>query len=266
MLGLIVAAGMEAEVRVQLDPTDALRGQGHWEGDIDPGAGARGEKWFSDYTSLVLHYVDIAEQGHAAYFCPLVEVDTVEQYARQITALYEAIDARFSGKLVGSEATNNILNGWVKSGVTYGNFWGYDDIVIGMNFWPGRLEASADQRLTHVTASVHGFWAPAVDHYQMAFADHDLIFAEVGCRSLDGVLSFIDESEWPPVARATRDDQEVADFWGATMLSATSLDLDGMCIWAFEICWPDWYEGSANLSENQAAQAVIRAFLAPWQP
>jgi hypothetical protein len=263
MLGLIAAAGMQAEVRVQLDPTDALRAQGHWEGDIDPGAGARGEKWFSDYTSLVLHYVGIAEQGLAAYFCPLVEVDTVEQYTRQVTELYEAIDAGFSGKVVGSEATNNILNGWVKSGVTYGDFWAYDDIAIGMNFWPGRLEASADQRLSHVTASVRGFWEPAVDHYNSAFADHDLIFAEVGCKNLDGVLSFSDVSEWPSIARATRDDQEVADFWGATMLSAVSLGLDGVCIWAFEICWPDWYGGSANLYQNKAAQAVIRAFLAP---
>jgi hypothetical protein len=187
----------------------------------------------------------------------------VEQYTRQVTELYEAIDAGFSGKVVGSEATNNILNGWVKSGVTYGDFWAYDDIAIGMNFWPGRLEASADQRLSHVTASVRGFWEPAVDHYNSAFADHDLIFAEVGCKNLDGVLSFSDVSEWPSIARATRDDQEVADFWGATMLSAVSLGLDGVCIWAFEICWPDWYGGSANLYQNKAAQAVIRAFLAP---
>jgi hypothetical protein len=262
MLRLAEAEGLSTEVRIQLDPTDRRRAAGVWEGAVGPRSASQATGWFAAYTALLTHYVDLAEAGHAKYFCPLVENDLVETYTDEVSKMLAALDARFSGTLLVAEATNNMLIFQrERGGVHYGSFWSYDDMLIGMDFWQYRFETSKDQHLSVLTEGINRFWSPAVEHYRSSFPDHEIVFSEAGTVGSNGIFTLGTDDPFPSDERtAVRDDQEVADFWAAVLLNMKALGVSGVAVWAFEICYPHARNLGGGLDENPA-RFVIQAAL-----
>jgi hypothetical protein len=236
MLRIAGEEGLEREVRVHVYITDEYKREhpGAWRGNLAP---ANATDWWQNYTEKIMHYVRIAERSGVELFCPMVELDTMQQDREEVIALLDETQRVFSGHLVVSEATCSILSGWTLGGIHLGSFWDYDDLRIGMNSWVIPLEDDRDQHLTHIVQSFVEFWKGAVDTYRDSFPGHLILFDEIGFYNYDGSLTV---AENPTISEqdAVRDDQEMADFWAAVYIGAASLNLDGICMYFYEMAYP----------------------------
>ncbi|MCX6093687.1 MAG: hypothetical protein NTY63_02540, partial [Candidatus Bipolaricaulota bacterium] len=144
-------------------------------------------------------------------------------------------------------------------GIRLGRFWGYDDLGIGMNSWVIRLEDSADQRLSHVVDEFVRFWRGTVEAYRTSFPGHPVLFDEVGFYNYDGSLTV---AENPTISEqdAVRDDQEMADFWAAIFIGAASMELDGICVYLYEMAYPET-RARWSAVDKSTSRLIFQAFM-----
>jgi hypothetical protein len=261
MLTLIADVGLQADVRVMLDPTDRYRAAhpDAWRGGVSPGSNP--QAWFEKYFQAILPFVQSAEKCHAGYFCVFVENDLLMQYTEQMRWLLGAVDAAFSGAVYSAEGTGGQLHGGDWSSVHFSKFWDYDDTWIGSTFWPSNAETTSDQRYSAITTNMVNMWHPVVAHCTSSFPGHKLMWSEFGTYNSDGILSLGDRP-FPSEATAVRDDQEVSDAYAAALAAASDLGYDGVCIWLFSMLQSLPHPLYISL-DNLNARKVIRAIISP---
>jgi len=246
ILQYIKAAGLDAEVRIEFTMTQDLV-RSHPNENItreliQPRSVAT---WFENYAALCEHYAKLAEENHAEYFCPMVELQSMGQYTDRVEALLTRVDAVFSGTLAVSEATNIYGLGFELPEWHVGRFWGYDSMVIGMNSWGLPLETQEDQRYSTVLERFVAFWRPFVEEYRRLYPGHKIVFEEIGLFNYDGTLFGYPHE----VTNQVRDDQEVADYWAAAFGGLRALGMDGIAVWNIGIRDPNVFTGSSTLNQ-----------------
>jgi hypothetical protein len=255
ILGYVRDAGLDAEVAIQIWTTLDCRNSNPSvntdRGNIYP---RNVSTWFDNYSTLCEHYARLAEANHVEYFCPIVELETMEQYTDEVTSLLERVDAEFSGQLAVSEGTNKMAFGWFPKGGHLGQFWGYESMLIGMNSWVQELETQKDQRFSVVLERFVAFWRPFVEEYRRLYPGHKIVFEENGFYNYDGAALGWRHEETNPV----RDDQEVADYWAAVFSALPALGMDGIAVWCIDIRDPHVFVGNATLNEPPLIN-IIRA-------
>jgi hypothetical protein len=247
MLSFIRDADLDAELAVEiwttLDCRNSNPNVNTERGSIFPRSVST---WFDNYAAVCMHYAALAQANHVEYFCPIVELETMEQYTDEVTDLLGEVANVFSGQLSISEGTNKMAFGWFPKGGHLGQFWGYDGMLIGMNTWVEELETQKDQRFSAMLERFVAFWRPFVEEYRRLYPGHKIVFEENGFYNYDGAaLGWGHEGTNP-----LRDDQEVADYWAAAFVGLEALGMDGTAVWCIDIRDPNTLVGAATLNQS----------------
>ncbi|MCX6099884.1 MAG: hypothetical protein NTV92_00340, partial [Candidatus Bipolaricaulota bacterium] len=202
------------------------------------------------YGDVASHYAQIAEEEHVEVFCPLVEMDSLEQYTYRVKALLDRIDVQFSGELAIDSSIHNYLSQWgSQSAANYesflqnvGKFYDWVDdhgrpLRIDMNCWGPPLETQKDQRFSVMVESFVRFWSVAAAYFRAKYPGSRLSFGEIGTYNFDGMGMLSDLDPYPDKPGLVRDDQEFADIWAAYLYGFQTLELDELAVWAFDAYW-----------------------------
>jgi hypothetical protein len=257
MLTFIRDAGLEAELAVEiwttLDCRNSNPNVNTDRGSIFPRSVST---WFDNYAAVCMRFAALAEANHVEYFCPMVELETMQQYTDHVTRLLERLDAVFTGQLIASEGTCKMAFGWFPEGGHLGQFWGYGSMLIGMNSWVLEIESQKDQRFSVMLERFVAFWRPFVEDYRRLYPGHKIVFEEIGFYNYDGAGLGWRHVEASPL----RDDQEVADFWAAALAGMEYLDMDGTAVWCVDIRDPNTLVGGGTLNQIPFAN-IIESFI-----
>jgi hypothetical protein len=246
LLSWIDAAGLDAELGVQLYVAPYGSSENGHRSFTRPDDV---NTWFANYTQSVIHYAELAEQGGAECFRPVVEFNTMQRQTQQMNALLDACHAVFSGDLVVAESINHYI--YDMADFWFASFWGCSDLVHGLNCWSPTLETQKDQRLSYMVARFVTDWLPVVTRYRTEQPDTPLIFSEIGWFNHDGSALGLPYSD-----SGARDDQEMADAWAAYLIAAEYLGLDGVCVWTMELASPRAREGGSCINDSSALSVV----------
>jgi hypothetical protein len=248
LLSWIDAAGLDAELGVQLhvapfgSSENGHRSFTHPD-DVDT--------WFANYTQSVIHYAQLAKQGGAEYFRPVVEFNTMQRQTQQMNVLLDACHAVFSGDLVVAESINHHI--YDMADFWFASFWDHADLVHGLNCWSPTLETQKDQRLSYMGTRFVTDWLAVVTRYRTEQPGTPLIFSELGWFNHDGSALGLPDSH---LHSGARDDQEMADAWAAYLIAAEYLGLDGVCVWTMELASPRAREGGSCINDSSALSVV----------
>lgn len=206
--------GLKIMVKPHVDSLD-----GQWRAHIHPCSVTNAEPcpaandlastWFANYTAIVDHYADIAQQQGAASLCigaELIDLSTNPTYTNQWRTLIAGVRGRFSGKLTYSA---NWGSGSFATEYTRVPFWDALDYIGISAYFPLAMTN---------TPTVDGMRATWVNTVQPQIAavqqqwGKPILFTEGGYRSADGTAQapFDSWDNWP------LDAQEQADCYEAT--------------------------------------------------
>jgi hypothetical protein len=252
LLALARESALDVEVRLEYWLTQDYIAS-HPDADRMKIAPASISAWFDNYSTWAGHYAQLAEDGGARYFCPMVEASSMEQHTAEVRQLLATVREVFSGEILVAEATNAFLFGWYP-GWHMGQFWDADQTIIGMNMWGVPLETQSDQRFSRMVEAGVAFWLPAVSQYRTVYPGHRIVFSEAGFYNYDGgALGGFDQGK-------SVDCQETADYWASVMTTALALGLDGVSVWNYSLYAPMLHPGSTHLNVAQL-MSPIRAVL-----
>jgi hypothetical protein len=164
------AAGLRVMLKPFVDSED-----GAWRGEFRPADQAA---WFADFTSMTLHYADLAEQAGADLFCLGTDLDfSAVASATEWHTLIADVRRRYGGPLTyaASHASSDGAGGYDAV-----PFWGDLDF-IGINaYFP-----LADRLISHAQlADAWNVWLEEIETWRTRQKlDRPVIFTELGYRS-----------------------------------------------------------------------------------
>ena len=177
-----------------------------------PAANDLAGTWFANYTTIMNHYADIAQQQGASALCvgaELIDLSTNPAYTGQWRSLIAGIRAHFGGKLTYSA---NWGSGDFATEYTRIPFWDALDYIGISAYFP------LANTNTPTVAGMKSNWVntimPPISAVQQQWGK-PVMFTEIGYRSADGTAQapFDSWDAWP------LDAQEQADCYEATFES-----------------------------------------------
>lgn len=246
MLGLVREAGLAAYLRIEIRRTTrSQRPNPWWTGDIQPRSW---DQFFQSYASAAVHYAQIAEQEGVSVFCPMTEMDSLEQQTSHVKTLLSQIDAVFSGELAIEAAMGNYLShdadyyepsmdNFVQQ---LGHFYDWVDdhgrpVRIDTSFWGGHLETQTDQRLSFMIERMVRVWSDTFDYLRSKYPGNQISFSELGAFNFDGAAVAADQDPYEDKPGLVRDDQEVADIWAAYFAGCALLQPRTVAVWSLSL-------------------------------
>jgi Concanavalin A-like lectin/glucanases superfamily len=195
---LAESKGLKVVIKLHLDSQD-----GTWRAGINP---TDYKTWFTNYTSFVLHYADIAQQYGASLLvigCELIDMATNPNYAPYWRTMIATTRQHFSGQL--SYDAN-----WGSGGNTeYPNISWWDALdYVGISAYFS-LATAPDESVAQIVAG----WS----QYQSALTSFEqsvnkpILFSEIGYRS----VPFCAQYPWDAYDTGTSDQQAQANAYEA---------------------------------------------------
>jgi hypothetical protein len=229
---------------------------------------------FENYGDIAVHYAQIAEEEHVEIYCPIVEMNSLDQYADRVEALLTRIDLYFSGQLAVNASIHHYLLGFncyndeSRFERNVGKYYDWVDdlgrpLRIDMSCWSPPLEVQSDQRFSFMLESMVQFWSSAVEYFRSTYAASPIAFGEIGAYNYDGMGANLDDSPYPNKPGLVRDDQEFADIWAAYLIAAKALGLDGVAAWSVHLheFWRIVPGSGSLMFEESPLNTVIREYL-----
>jgi len=265
ILRLAAQADLDTELRLGVWITDDYK-RAHPGEVVSRSALTPGDvsQWFENYTVVCRHYAQLAESERAKYFCPMVELSSMEQHTERVAGLLSNLSTVFSGTLIVSEPVHHFINGWCppySDGTllgSYGRFWDHPVVEIGIETWDAPLESNSDARLSVMVQNYVEFIGGAVGHYRSEFPSKLLIVDEMGVFDFDGQA----------IGRQPRnelDHQETTDIWAAYLVALAYLDVDGLCIWNYDLFHNIEFVGLTDVTKSGAIRCITAILGAEWQ-
>jgi len=208
------ALGLKVMIKPHVDSLD-----GQWRAHIHPCSVTYAEPcpaandlagtWFANYTTIMNHYADIAQQQGASTLCvgaELIDLSTNPAYTEQWRTLIAGLRGRFGGKLTYSA---NWGSGDFATEYTRIPFWDALDYIGISAYFP--LANTNTPTVAGMKASWVNTWMPQISAVQQQWGK-PVMFTEIGYRSADGTAQapFDSWDNWP------LDTQEQADCYEAT--------------------------------------------------
>ena len=260
ILRLAAEAELDTELRLGVWITDDYRRE-HPDDVVSRSALTPRDvsEWFRNYTAVCRHYAQLAESEGAKWFCPMVELSSMEQHTEEVEDLLLSLSAVFSGTFLVSEPVHHFINGWYppySDGTlpgSYGRFWGNPLVEIGIETWDAPLASTPDARFSAMIQNYVEYIGGAVEHYRSQYPSKMLIVDEIGVFDFDGQA----------IGRQPReelDHQETTDIWAAYLVALAYLELDGLCIWNYDLFHNIEFVGLTDITKSGALRC-IRAIL-----
>jgi len=211
------ALGLKVMIKPHVDSLD-----GQWRAHIHPCSVTYAEPcpaandlagtWFANYTTIMNHYADIAQQQGASALCvgaELIDLSTNPAYTGQWRSLIAGIRAHFGGKLTYSA---NWGSGDFATEYTRIPFWDALDYIGISAYFP--LANTNTPTVAGMKSSWVNIIMPQISAVQQQWGK-PVMFTEIGYRSADGTAQapFDSWDAWP------LDAQEQADCYEATFES-----------------------------------------------
>jgi hypothetical protein len=235
--------GMRVMLKPHLDLID--ESDGSWRGEIGCLRESDWEKWFSDYTDFIMHYVDMAVKEKVEIFCIGTELSTAATAKGYMwEGLISKVRSRYDGLL------------------TYAAHWDrYQDIrfwdkldFVGVNaYFP--LTKKMAPTYEELVEGLKQWVAGMDDFYELV--KKPIILPEIGCASADGAAI----RPWEHVQRSEVNLELQRNYYRAI------LDTFWPKEWFYGLYW--WYWGTNvrmggeyNLGfvpQNKPAQEVVKA-------
>jgi hypothetical protein len=230
----------ELDMKVMLKPMVDCR-DGNWRGNINPSA-----EWFATYQNFINFWADIAQDNNVQLFCVGCEFTEASDWSSSWRNVIQGIRNHYSGPL--TYAANN-------ENEPYVSWW--DDLdYIGIDtYYP--LTDKNDPTLEELETA----WGSRADDIEVwrnnDWPDKQIIFTEVGYRSIDGVNK-APAGQRPPLDSPV-DVQEQADCYQALFNQCKEREWwSGAFWWYWEV---DPNAGGPNdplyTPQNKPAEAVL---------
>jgi len=238
MLKAINAVGLDAYLREYIYISAEYQNQRGftYSADIKP---THPEKFFDNYTNLLLKIVPLLNEYHVKLITPFVETTGIEQYPDLIKRMYTTISEAYQGEIGFKEETANTLNGYnatnpIRTEEEYAKFerdftfWNWRDsygrsMTIEHSCWTPVLDSQKDQRVSVMVQNFVKFWKPAVNYFRSNFPENPQMFGEIGIYNADGVC--LGPTYWN-LTNKQFDNQEVADIWYTYLKGAKQLGIN----------------------------------------
>ncbi len=208
------ALGLKVMIKPHVDSLD-----GQWRAHIHPcsvmgvepcpASNDLATTWFANYTTIMDHYADIAQQQGAVALCvgaELIDLSTNPSYTNQWRSLIAGIRARFGGKLTYSA---NWGSGDFATEFTRVPFWDALDYIGISAYFP--LANTTTPTVDGMKSTWINTWMPQISAVQQQWAK-PVMFTEIGYRSGNGAA----QAPFDSGANWSLDTQQQANCYEAT--------------------------------------------------
>jgi hypothetical protein len=229
------ARGLKIMLKPHVDPYDWSPEQSKGRGDIQP---SDWNTWYSNYTSFILHYAELAEKNDVEIFVVGTEIDPAAmeghgygpagggqtEYFKNLIAEVRKV---YSGKLTYSSSCHGEC--WGIRGI---KFWGDLDYIGFEPYFSltDKLDPTIEELKSGFLTGINSWGKDAYEKY-----NRPLLLTEIAYQSFDGSGKLVLNT--PPTPQL--DLQEQADAYEAVFQAIEGLDwVEGMYIWALYLVSP----------------------------